>query len=333
MTGPLLPADGRVLVVAEIGNNHEGDFDLAGELVRLAARSGADAVKFQTFRTEHYVSRADETRFRRLKGFELPPSRLAELASLARDEGLLFLSTPFDMGSAAILEGVVDAYKIASGDLDFLPLLDRVARSGKPVVLSTGASDLARVERGVEFVHERQRAGSELAVLHCVSSYPVPAEEANLRSIPFLAGRLGVPIGYSDHTIGIDAAVLAVALGARIVEKHFTIAKDHSDFRDHQLSADPAEMKSLVEKVRLAIRMLGESAKAVQPSERGSVDLIRRSIVAAGDLPLGRRIEWADLTWVRPAGGLAPGQESVLLGKRLRRDVGFGDRILPADVE
>lgn len=326
----------RVLVVAEIGNNHEGRFEVAQELVRRAAECGVDAVKTQTFRTEHYVSCQDAARFARLKSFELSEAQIGALSELAHSLGLLFLSTPFDLASAAVLEPLVDAYKIASGDINFYPLLARVADSGKPLIISTGASDLEQVARTVEFVRARWRergVAGDLAVLHCVSSYPVPPAQANLRSIPFLADRLGVTVGYSDHVIGCEAAVLAVGLGARIVEKHFTLDKGFSDFRDHQISADPAEMRDLVARIGEASAMLGEFAKEVQPAERAAVAEIRRSIVAGGDLPVGLRLREADITWIRPAGGLPPGDEDRLVGRVLRRAVHFGEPLSPADVE
>ena len=327
----------KVLIVAEIGNNHEGDMDTARRLVQAAAACGVDAVKFQTFKTEHFVSRSDTARFARLRSFELSPSQFAQLAELAHALGLLFISTPLDLASAAFLEPLVDAFKIASGDIDFYPLLERVARSGKPLIISTGASDWPQVARTVSFVQHvwaTHHIRGQLAVLHCVSSYPVPAEQANLRAITFLATHLApqIPVGYSDHTLGLDAALLAVALGARLIEKHFTLDKQFSDFRDHHLAADPPEMHELVQRIRLATCLLGSGEKVIQPQEATAVMAIRRSIVAATDLPKGHRLTWSDLAWVRPAGGLPPGEESRLLGKVLRRDVQSGERLLETDV-
>ncbi len=323
-------------MIAEIGNNHEGRFDVAERLVRLAAECGADAVKFQTFRTEHYVGRTNEQRFSRLKRFELTGEQFAELAALAHLLGLLFLSTPFDLESAAILEPMVDAYKIASGDNDFFPLITRVAQTGKAVLISSGASDLAQARRAVECVRAEWNARgvqADLAVLHCVSCYPVPPDQANLRAIQTLATALDVPIGYSDHTVGTDAALIAVALGARLVEKHFTLDHAFSGFRDHQLSADPGEMRDLVVRVRRAVRMLGNGNKVLQPCEIATAAEIRRSVVASRDLSAGHQLEAADVTWTRPAGGLPPGQEGALLGRRIRRSVSAGQALRASDVE
>jgi len=327
--------DSEVLVVAEIGNNHEGKIAVGRELVRKAAETGVQAVKFQTFRTEHYVSSKEPARFNRLKSFELSEAQFKELSELARSLGLLFISTPFDLASARFLEDIVDCYKIASGDNNFYPLIDSVMRVRKPVIISTGASDCEQVSRVVDFARNHLPESSELqlALLHCVSCYPVPPEEINLRAIPFLRERFRLPIGYSDHSMGTDAAVLAVAAGACIVEKHFTLRKDFSDFRDHQISADPAEMSELVRRVRAAEMMLGKFEKSVQRCEENSVALIRRSIVAGAELKRGHRIRLSDLTWIRPANGLEPGDEHRLVGKSLRRDVHFGDPILEFDVQ
>lgn len=327
--------DETVLVVAEIGNNHEGDVAVAERLVRAAAESGADAVKFQTFRTEHYVSASDAARFERLKRFELAYADFESLAALARSLGLLFLSTPFDLRSAAALEPLVDAYKIASGDNTFYPLLDAVAATGKPVLISSGVSDLGILDRAAARVRAAwQRTGvtGSLAFLQCVSAYPAPPDQANVLAIDVLAARYGCTVGYSDHTMGLDAAVAAVARGARIIEKHFTLDKHYSSFRDHQLSADPRDLQELVTRIRTTSMVLGSAEKRVQPCEASAVDALRRSIVAAADLPAGHVLEWNDLTWTRPSTGLAPGNEGQLLGKALLRGVAFGERLMPSDV-
>ena len=331
-----LTTDERVLVVAEIGNNHEGDFGAACELVDRAAESGVDAVKVQTFQVKYFVSAADQARYQRLSRFALSYDQFAELSARARSRGLLFIATPLDLDSAAFLDGVVDAFKIASGDNNFVALIERVADTGKPVILSSGFSDLAVIRRGVRIVREQWQARSlteNLAVLHCVSSYPVPDDEANLRAIPLLARELGCTVGYSDHTLGIAASLAAVALGARIIEKHFTLDKQRSDFRDHQLSADPREMTELVQQTRRIAAMLGAGEKVAQPSEAAAEQLSRRSIVASAAFPRGHKLGPQDFTWIRPGTGLAPGEEHRLVGRQLKRDVAFGEPILVADVE
>ena len=324
------------IIVAEIGNNHEGNFDVACDLVRKAAECGVDAVKFQTFRAEHYVSQSNTARYNRLKSFELNFSQFEYLASLTHSLGLLFISTPFDLSSATFLEKIVDCYKISSGDNTFYPLLAQVAKTGKPLILSTGLSDLSQISRAIDFVEkewDQCNIPGQMAILHCVSCYPVPPEQINLSAISILLKQFNCIVGFSDHVQGIEAAVLAVALGARIIEKHFTLDKFYSDFRDHQLSADPLEMKELVKRIRLASAMIGEPKKIVQPCEEGLDKEFRRSIVAGKDMLKGHKIDWQDITWIRPPGGLAPGNEHLLLGKALKRDIRFGEQLLISDVE
>ncbi len=322
--------DERVLIVAEIGNNHEGDVGLAEEMIRLAADAGADAVKFQTFRTEDYVSARDRERFDRLKSFELSADQFNHLAGTARRSGLLFLSTPFDLRSVACLAPLVDAFKIASGDNTFYPLLERVADVGRPMIISTGLATQDEIERAKQTVEARWERGSvrqELALLHCVSAYPVPQDQANLAAIPTIRAAFECTVGYSDHTLGIEAAVLAVAVGARIVEKHFTIDRAYSEFRDHQLSADPAQLTALVHRVREVESMLGHGEIDVQPVESEARHTLRRSIVTRRALAPGDLIRGDDLTWVRPAGGLAPGEEALIVGRETCCAVEAGDRI------
>lgn len=317
----------EVLIVAEIGNNHGGSYARAEEMIGRAAEAGASAVKFQTFHTEDYVSRSDIERFNRLKSFELTEEEFARLAGITASHGLLFISTPFDLASVECLSQMVSAFKIASGDNNFYPLIRKVAESGKPVIVSTGVSDLEQTQFSHAFVrHVWRELGirQDIALLHCVASYPVVKEEANLGAITELKKAFGCCIGYSDHTLGTEAAVLAVALGARIIEKHFTLDKYQSDFRDHQISADPNEMAELVKRVRMASVLIGTGTKVPQGSEKRNESSVRRSIVAARDLEAGTFLTMDDLTWTRPAGGLMPGDEYRILGRRLRAQVRAG---------
>ena len=322
----------RIMIVAEIGNNHEGDFALAQDLIGLAAEAGAHAVKFQTYRTEQYISRREERRFARLKSYELSAEQFATLSKIATQAGLVFLSTPFDLESARLLRHQVAAYKIASGDLNFFPLLEAVAETGNPVILSTGLATLDQIRAATQTIQgiwQTRAIEQELAILHCVSSYPVPANEANLAAIRRLQQEFQCTVGYSDHTLGIEAAALSVALGARIIEKHFTIDKHYSDFRDHQLSADPVEMRELVSRIELITTLMGSGEKIPQPSEAAAANNLRRSIAARRDLAAGTVVVAEDLTWVRPAIGLAPGNEHLVLGRQLLKPVSAGEPILP----
>jgi sialic acid synthase SpsE len=326
--------DHDVLVVAEIGNNHEGNFEVARELVRQAATCGVHAVKFQTFRTELFVNPRDQARYERLKSFELTHAQFAELGQLARSLGLLFLSTPLDIESARFLAGHVDAFKIASGDNNFYPLLSAVCSSEKPIIVSTGLSDMAQIKSTklhIEREWTKQGLTPGLAFLHCVTSYPAPSSELNLAAIPMLAESLQCPVGYSDHTLDLEACAAAVALGACIIEKHFTLDKRFSSFRDHQLSADPAELGALVKLVKRVKSMRGYPVKTIQPCEQSLVTAARRSIVAAHDLPAGDVMTIDDILWLRPAVGLAPGEEYLILHKRLRKAISAGEIINTSD--
>ena len=328
--------DREVLVVAEIGNNHEGNYGLAQELIGLAARAGAGAVKFQTIRAEQLVSPLDKDRMRTLKSFELTDDQFSSLAAAAREAGLLFLSTPFDLGGIRILEPLVPALKISSGDNTFYPLLEAAARTGKPLILSTGLADLHRIRYAKALIEKTwletgrgDLAADGLALLHCVSAYPTPPAEANLAAIPRLRSEFGCTVGYSDHTLGLEAAVASVALGARIVEKHFTIDHNHSSFRDHQLSADPAQLAELVKRIKETVILLGDEEGRPGPSEMGAHDLVRRSIVAARDIPAGQTIAWPDLSWTRPGLGMAPGNEGLVLGRKAAKQIKVGEMITP----
>lgn len=327
--------DRQVLVVAEIGLNHEGNLDLAKKMVQQAAKCGVGAVKFQTYQTKFFISRGEKTVYDTFSSFELPYQAFEELHALAKSLGLLFMSTPLDLESARALEKWVDAYKIGSGENNHYPLLDSVCKTGKPIVLSSGLSDrelLVNSKRHIENRWKENGIRQQMAVLHCVSSYPTPPDQANLSVIPALAADLDCTVGYSDHTLGVEACMIAVAMGARIIEKHFTLDKNFSDFQDHRLSADPADMKVLVDRVKQIEVLRGSSEKRVQPGEMPVVRPSRRSIVAAADLPGGHLLTWQDMAWIRPGGGLPPGDEHRILGKRLKRDLSFGEPILPVDV-
>jgi sialic acid synthase SpsE len=319
----------RVLVVAEIGNNHEGDAALALEMVERAAEAGAHAVKLQAIEPRELVRPDQAERIAQLERFRLDPADHERAAARAHELGMAFLCTPFSLNAVDWLEPFVDAYKIASGDNDFVPLIESAARRGKPVIVSSGMGALDAARRARDVV---RAGGAEFAVLHCVSAYPTPLEAAHLATIPALARELGCEAGYSDHVLGVEACVVAAALGARILEKHFTLDHDQSDFRDHQLSADPAELAALCEAVARVEQLLGDVAAGVLPEEEAVAAAARRSICAAADLPAGRVLALEDLAWLRPGDGLHPGSESELLGKTLARDVSAGEPLSLADV-
>lgn len=319
----------KVAIVAEIGNNHEGSYPLAKEMIGLAAEAGADAVKFQTIIPERLVSVQQKDRIKQLKSFQLSYDEFSKLANVAKNQGVIFLSTPFDIDSALFLNELVPAYKIASGDNDFFPLIELIAGTGKPIIMSTGLMNLDEVKNSASFIKNIWKENSisqELALLHCVSSYPAPLEGANLLAIRELT-ELADVVGYSDHTLGIEAAKISVAVGARIIEKHFTIDNNYSDFHDHQLSANPAEFKEMVDQIRMAEKVLGAGGKIPSDSELDAKKNIRRSIVAKHDMETGHKITNNDLDWVRPGSGIRPGDEKKVLGKRLKCEIKAGEII------
>lgn len=323
--------DREVLVIAEIGNNHEGDIGLAEELVHLAADAGAQAVKFQSIVPEDLVAASEVQRLAQLRRFALSHDDHHRLAAAAKRAGVMFLSTPFSIPMVGFLAQLAPALKIASGDNDFLPLLEVAAGTNLPVILSTGMADMSLVRRSVETLEsawKRQGIAPGLVLLHCVSAYPTPAQEANLAAIRTLA-QLGHVVGYSDHTLGASAAVLSVGLGARVIEKHFTKSKAQSSFRDHQLSAEPGELRDIVARVREANALLGDGDKRVMPSE--SPQAARRSAVAASDLASCTSLSPSDIVWLRPGTGIDPGQK--IIGRRTTRSIAKGAQILSGDLE
>jgi sialic acid synthase SpsE len=327
----------KVFVIAEIGNNHEGDFELAGRLISEAAACGADAVKFQTIVPERLVDGSDGARIEQLRRFQFSQEQFEKLKERADSEGILFLSTPFDLESAAWLNDLVPAFKVASGDNTFWPLLDFLTSTGKPLLLSTGLilhDDLLGLR---EFLHQgwkkHQVTFPGLALLHCIVNYPTSDADANLRRITAFAGMDSVTPGYSDHTLGVEAAILSVALGARVVEKHFTFDKTRISFRDHQLSADPADLKALVSGIRKAELLLGSADWDARGCELEIGPRVRRSIAAKRDLSTGEEVRLTDLIWVRPGSGWAPGRESEVVGRSLRHPVHAGEIFTPQHFE
>jgi len=318
-----------VFVIAEIGNNHEGDFDLAKEMIRSAAQAGVHAVKFQSIVPEKLVASSQVDRIAQLKRFQFSGDQFAELSKVAAKSGVVFMSTPFDVETVVYLDALVPAFKIASGDNDNVPLLRAVARTGKPIIMSTGLADLEQVRNSVAVIEEiwkQQGIDQDIALLHCVVSYPTAPEHAHLSAIGDLKG-LGHWAGYSDHTIGVDAAVLSVALGARVIEKHFTIDKKHSEFRDHQLSADPNDMQELVERVRMAQVLIGAGDKHVQDCEKGNIG-VRRSIFADRDMATGHVLTPGDLICLRSTEGIPSADFDRILDRPLLKPIKQGDILM-----
>jgi N,N'-diacetyllegionaminate synthase len=306
-------------IIAEIGNNHEGSFRLAKKLIIEAAKTGVDAVKFQTFQTENYVNSKDKKRFNRLKKFELTKKQFSELAIFARKKKLIFISTPFDIQSAINLNKIVDCFKISSGDNNYFELIDKVLTFKKHTIISTGLLNKLEILNLVKHIKKKKFPLKKVYFLHCVSDYPVKDNQANLLSIKYLKKTLSLNIGYSDHTLGTEAAIVATAYGAKIIEKHFTIDKNYSNFRDHKLSADRSEMTKLVNSVRKVKQMIGKFDKLISRGEKKNLSSMRRSLYFKNKIVKGSKILKSDLKIIRPFVELAPNQINKVLDKKVKR--------------
>ena len=327
----------RPLLIAEIGNNHEGDPALAFELADAAMEAGADAVKVQIIQPERLVNVAEVERIAQLTRFRLDRAVFAEMARRVRARGGLFLASVFDCRTLSELAPELDAIKIASGDLDFDPMLEIAAASGRPVILSTGMSTMDEIERAAGIVKAALPTGvrleDQLAILHCVSLYPTPLEDANLNAIVRIRERLRLTTGYSDHTLGIEAALIALSLGARIIEKHFTLDPTKSSFRDHALSASPGQLAALARAMHAYDRIVGTGGRDKVTADEPTRAVARRSIVAARRLGAGTVLQAEDLDYVRPAVGLPPSATRAVVGRRLKRELAMHELIRIADVE
>jgi N,N'-diacetyllegionaminate synthase len=331
------------LVVAEAGVNHNGSLELAHRLVDAAADAGADAVKFQTYLTER-VCAADApkapyqlertgggSQFEMLKRLELPYAWHGELKRHADERGILFLSTPDDIASARFLcEVGVPAIKVGSAELTNVPFLRELAELEKPLLLSTGMATMADVAHAIDAVQETRRV--PMVLLHCVSSYPAPEEELNLRCIGSMRSAFGVPVGLSDHTTSDLGAIMGIAYEIAVLEKHLTLDRTLSG-PDHRMSYDPGGFKDLVRLVRQADRMIGTGVKAITESERATVAVVRRTLTYAETLEQGHVLRGSDLLALRATGGgLAPAVATRLIGRALKRRVTSGSTVSEADL-
>lgn len=322
----------HAFIIAEAGVNHNGSLDLALRLVDAAKSSGADAVKFQTFRADQLAIRSahkapyqerttanDESQYEMLQRLELDAAAHRKIIDHCQQIGIQFLSSPFDAQSADLL-GELDLplYKIPSGEITNLPFLEHIARKGRPLILSTGMSTLGEVEDAVRVLG---LAGcKQLTLLHCVTEYPAPYEEVNLQAMQTLRMAFGLPVGYSDHTPGIEIAVAAVALGAVVIEKHFTLDRSLPG-PDHAASLEPDELREMVTAIRHVEAALGTGIKAPALCELPNISVARKSVVAARSLSTGHRLSADDLDIKRPGSGLAPKLLPALIGRTLRATV------------
>jgi N-acetylneuraminate synthase/N,N'-diacetyllegionaminate synthase len=322
-------------VIAEAGVNHNGDVDLARRLIDAAAEAGANAIKFQTFRADRLVTStapkaayqqaatgADESQFEMLRRLELSEAAHDTLFTHANSRGLAFLSTPFDERSADLLGTLkIPGFKISSGELTNLPFLEHVARLGSPLIVSTGMATLEEVRTAVAAI--RAAGNPRIALLQCVSNYPANPADTNLRAMKTMRDSFGIPVGYSDHTLGNEVALAAVALGACIVEKHLTLDRSLPG-PDHAASAEPAELTALVHGIRAIESALGDGVKRPAASEAGVAAVARRSLVTARDIAAGETLDDAAITALRPGGGLPPGKKATLLNRRALQAIPAG---------
>jgi len=342
---PYIELEGRkigpghpVFIIAEIGINHDGKLTVAKKMIDHAAKCNVDCVKFQTFRTEEFLAdrtsmydykvrgkKVSENMFAMFKRLELPLSWYKELFHYAKKRGLILLTSVADKQSADMAEDLgIQAFKLSSEDLINLPLVEHVARKQKPLIFSTGMADEMEIEDAVEILVKCR--SSKAVFLHCVSLYPTLPEEVHLKRILYLAQKLKGPVGYSDHTMGIEACLGAVAFGACVRENHFTLDKSGVG-PDHFFSADPGEMTLLVQSVRKMEKMLGEVKMDQSAREVAMRKKFRRSIVAARDLHTGQVVRREDLALKRPGNGLRAREIPRLIGHQLKKSVNKDEQI------
>ena len=328
----------RVLIIAEAGVNHNGSIQLAKKLIDKAVFSGADAVKFQTFKAKNVVSKnapkADyqkqttnlrESQFDMIKRLELDERAHQELIAYCKKANIMFLSTPFDLDSVDLLNELgLQIFKIPSGEITNLPYLRRIGSLCKEVILSTGMSDLKEIGEAIKILTNAGTLKENITVLHANTMYPTPMEDVNLRAILTIQNKFDVAVGYSDHTLGIEVDIAAVAMGATVIEKHFTIDKT-MDGPDHKSSIDPEELKAMVSSIRNIEKALGSSIKKPSKSEKPNISMARKSIVARKSIKKGELFTEKNITIKRPGIGISPMKWDTILGKVAERDYQIDD--------
>jgi len=322
-----------IFIIAEAGVNHNGSVDLAKKLIDVASISGADAVKFQTFKAENLVAKntqkadyqkqttdASESQFDMIKKLELDVDTHKELIAYCQEKDIMFLSTPFDHESIDLLSDLgLKIFKIASGEITNLPYLRHIGSLGKKVVLSTGMSNLKEVGDALNILINAGTSKDNITVLHANTMYPTPMEDVNLNAMLTIQKEFGVDIGYSDHTLGIEVDIAAVAMGASCIEKHFTLDKT-MDGPDHKASLEPEELKAMVGAIRNIEKALGSSEKKPSPSESVNIKVVRRSVVANQNIKKGDLLTDKNIAVKRPGGGISPMQWDEVIGTTSSKD-------------
>lgn len=323
----------KVVIIAEAGVNHNGSLEMACRLADEAKRAGADYVKFQTGIPENVISvRAEQAEYQKhntgtsesqldmVRKIMLRPDDFKSLKEYCDSIGIRFLSTPFDLDSIDILKPLeMDLWKIPSGEITNLPYLRKIASMGQPVVMSTGMSRLGEVDDAVGVLLDGDLTLDMITLLHCNTEYPTPYTDVNLRAMLTLRDAIGCRVGYSDHTLGIEVPVAAVAMGAEVIEKHFTLDKTLPG-PDHVASLEPAELKAMVSAIRHTEAALGSGRKDVSPSERKNIAIARKSIIAARPISKGERFSHDNLTVKRPGNGISPMLWDTVVGLEAPRD-------------
>ena len=320
-----------VLVIAEAGVNHNGSIELAKKLIKEASIAGADVVKFQTFKAETLVSKtakkanyqkastdAEESQFDMLKKLELDYAIHEELMQYSNEQGIKFLSSAFDLESIDLLNDLgIDIFKIPSGEITNLPYLRKIAQTGKQIILSTGMSTISDIEAALDVL--RQNGATDIIVLHCNTEYPTPMEDVNLLAMNTIQNTFKVRVGYSDHTVGIEVPIAAVALGAEVIEKHFTLDKT-MEGPDHKASLEPKELKAMVDAIRNIQAALGDGLKRPSESEIKNMPIARKSLVAKANIQAGEMFSVDNLTIKRPGTGLSPMLWDDIIGSIARKN-------------
>jgi N,N'-diacetyllegionaminate synthase len=323
----------KTLIIAEAGVNHNGDMALAKQLIAAAAEAGADLVKFQTFVASKIISKTapkaeyqkgatdpEESQQEMVRKLELTKENHLELIDECKRKGIGFFSTAFDLDSIDLLEAFDSEYvKAPSGELTNLPYLRYLTRHGKPVLLSTGMANLGEIEAAIDVIELAGTPREKITVLHCTTEYPTPMEDVNLRAMVNIGHALGVKVGYSDHTQGIEIPIAAVALGAIVIEKHFTLDRSLPG-PDHRASLEPDELKAMVAGIRNIERALGDGIKRPSPSELKNKPIARKSLVAAREIKAGELFSPDNLTAKRPGTGISPMKWDEVIGRTAARD-------------
>lgn len=324
----------KVIIIAEAGVNHNGDVEQAKRLIDVASQAGADFVKFQTFKTNKVITKSAksaeyqnrnlgtrESQYDMVKRLELSEEAHLELISYCKENGIKFLSTGFDLESLGFLDGVgIPMFKIPSGEITNLPYLRKLANFKKPVVMSTGMSNMEEVRKAYEVLTHSGLEKEQITIVHCNTEYPTPMEDVNLKAMLDIQKQLGTRIGYSDHTMGIEVPIAAVALGAQVIEKHFTLDRNLPG-PDHRASLEPEELKEMVIAIRNTEKAIsGSGKKEPSLSEAKNVPIARKSIVAAKNIKRGEEFTEENITVKRPGTGISPMQWDQVIGMKADRD-------------